>query len=412
MEGSRLTEVEEIRVDFPILRKRRERDNKPCIYLDNTATSLKPRQVIDGIVDYYENHCANVHRGVYRLAQEASKLYEEAHDVVARFIGAENRTQMIFVKNATEAINYIAYGIDWKPGDTVITSIMEHHSNIVPWHLIRERFGVKIKHLGLRDNWYLDTDQLEELIDDKTRLVTITHVSNVLGTINPIEKICKIAHDHKALCLIDAAQSVPHMPVDVKKIGCDFLVFSAHKMLGPTGIGGLYIREGIAEELCPTLGGGEMIRDVTMESSEWNIMPWKFEAGTPNIAGGIGFRAAIDYLDKLGMKWVRNHEKELTKYLLERLKEIPKIEIYGPQDVEERGGVVAFNVERLDAHDVATFLDEIENIAVRSGLHCAQPLHKTLGIQRTVRASVYVYNTKEEIEKLCDTLKAISEELA
>ncbi|MFX1485814.1 MAG: aminotransferase class V-fold PLP-dependent enzyme [Promethearchaeota archaeon] len=404
--------MEEIRADFPILRKRRKRDDKPCIYLDNTATSLKPRQVIEAIVDYYENHCANIHRGVYRLSQEASRLYEEAHDTVAKFIGARNRTEMSFVKNTTEAINYVAYGIDWKPDDTVIASVMEHHSNIVPWHLIREKFGIKIKYVPLRDNWYLDIDQLEALIDDKTRLVTVTQVSNVVGTINPIERICKIAHDHDALCLIDAAQAVPHMPVDVKRIGCDFLAFSAHKMLGPTGIGGLYIKEGIAEQLCPTLGGGDMIRNVTLESCEWNVMPWKFEAGTPNIAGGIGLKAAVDYLNSLGMEWVRNHEKELTGYMLEQLEGIPKVEIYGPRNVEERGGVCAFNVEGLDAHDVATFLDEIENIAVRSGVHCAQPLHNTLGIPRTVRASVYVYNTKEETEKLCDTLKTISEELA
>lgn len=407
-----MTKVEEIRADFPILRKRRKRDDKPCIYLDNTATSLKPRQVIEAIVDYYENHCANIHRGVYRLSQEASRLYEEAHDTVAKFIGARNRTEMSFVKNTTEAINYVAYGIDWKPDDTVIASVMEHHSNIVPWHLIREKFGIKIKYVPLRDNWYLDIDQLEALIDDKTRLVTVTQVSNVVGTINPIERICKIAHDHDALCLIDAAQAVPHMPVDVKRIGCDFLAFSAHKMLGPTGIGGLYIKEGIAEQLCPTLGGGDMIRNVTLESCEWNVMPWKFEAGTPNIAGGIGLKAAVDYLNNLGMEWVRNHEKELTGYMLEQLEGIPKVEIYGPRNVEERGGVCAFNVEGLDAHDVATFLDEIENIAVRSGVHCAQPLHNTLGIPRTVRASVYVYNTKEETEKLCDTLKTISEELA
>lgn len=407
-----MSKVEDIRADFPILRRRRKRDDKPCIYLDSTATSLKPKQVIEAIVDYYENHCANIHRGVYELSQEASRLYEEAHDAVARFIGAENRGQISFVKNTTEAINFVAYGIDWKPGDTVITSVMEHHSNIVPWHLMRERFGIKIKYLPLRDNWYLDIDQLEELIDDKTRLVTVTQISNVFGTINPIEKICKIAHDHEALCLIDAAQAVPHMPVDVKRIGCDFLAFSAHKMLGPTGIGGLYIKEGIAEELCPTLGGGDMIRNVTLEGSEWNVMPWKFEAGTPNIAGGIGFKVAIDYLNSLGMAWVRNHEKELIRCLLEQLGKIPKVEIYGPRNVEERGGVCAFNVEGLDAHDVATFLDEAENIAVRSGLHCAQPLHNTLGIPRTVRASAYIYNTKEEVNKLCDTLKTISEELA
>jgi len=406
-----MPDVNKIREDFPLLKRRREDDGKPFIYLDNAATSLKPIQVIEAVTNYYEKHCANIHRGVHKLSQEASQLYEEAHDKVARFIGAKSREEIVFVKNTTEAINYVAYGLDWKPGDEVITTVMEHHSNIVPWQLIRDRFGVKIKFLDLKDKWYLNLEQLEDLITEKTKLVTVVHVSNVLGTINPVEEICKIAHEHEVPVLIDGAQAVPHLPVDVKRIKCDFLAFSAHKMLGPTGVGALYIREGLGDDMCPTFGGGDMIRRVTLEKSEWNVMPWKFEAGTPNIAGGIGFGAAVEYLGKLGMEWVRNHEKELTKYLLERLFEIPKVTVYGPEDVEKRGGVVAFTVEGLDSHEVAMYLDELENIAIRSGVHCAEPLHMKLGISSSARASVYVYNTKEEIDILCDTLEKVVKEL-
>ena len=403
--------VNKIREDFPLLKRRRKEDGKPFIYLDSAATSLKPIQVIEAVTNYYEKHCANIHRGVHTLSQEASQLYEEAHDKVARFIGAKSREEIVFVKNTTEAINYVAYGLDWKPRDEVITTVMEHHSNIVPWQLIRDRFGVKIKFLGLKDKWYLDLEQLEDLITEKTKLITVVHVSNVIGTINPVEEICKIAHEHEVPVLIDGAQSVPHLPVDVKKIKCDLLAFSAHKMLGPTGVGALYIREGLGEEMCPTFGGGDMIRRVTLEKSEWNVMPWKFEAGTPNIAGGIGFGAAVEYLEKLGMEWVRNHEKELTKYLLERLYEIPKVTVYGPEDVEKRGGVVAFTVEGLDSHELAMYLDELENIAIRSGVHCAEPLHMKLGIPSSARASVYVYNTKEEVDIFCSTLEKIVREL-
>jgi len=406
-----MPDVNKIREDFPLLKRRREDDGKPFIYLDNAATSLKPIQVIEAVINYYEKHCANIHRGVHTLSQEASQLYEEAHDKVARFIGAKSREEIVFVKNTTEAINYVAYGLDWKLGDEVITTVMEHHSNIVPWQLIRDRFGVKIKFLDLKDKWYLDLEQLEDLITEKTRLITVVHVSNVLGTINPVEEICKIAHEHEVPVLIDGAQSVPHLPVDVKKIKCDLLVFSAHKMLGPTGVGALYIREGLGEEMCPTFGGGDMIRRVTLEKSEWNVMPWKFEAGTPNIAGGIGFGAAVEYLEKLGMEWVRSHEKELTKYLLERLYEIPKVTVYGPEDVEKRGGVVAFTAEGLDSHELAMYLDELENIAIRSGVHCAEPLHMKLGIPSSARASVYVYNTKEEVDIFCSTLEKIVREL-
>ncbi|MHA1721500.1 MAG: aminotransferase class V-fold PLP-dependent enzyme [Candidatus Baldrarchaeia archaeon] len=406
-----MPDVNKIREDFPLLKRRREEDGKPFIYLDNAATSLKPIQVVEAVTNYYEKHCANIHRGVHKLSQEASQLYEEAHDKVARFIGAKSREEIVFVKNTTEAINYVAYGLDWKPGDEVITTVMEHHSNIVPWQLIRDRFGVKIKFLDLKEKWYLNLDQLEDLITEKTKLVTVVHVSNVLGTINPVEEICKIAHEHEVPVLIDGAQAVPHLPVDVKRIKCDFLAFSAHKMLGPTGVGTLYIRKGLGEDMYPTFGGGDMIRRVTLEKSEWNVMPWKFEAGTPNIAGGIGFGAAVEYLGKLGMEWVRNHEKELTKYLLERLHEIPKVTVYGPEDVEKRGGVVAFTVEGLDSHEVAMYLDELENIAIRSGVHCAEPLHMKLGISSSARASVYVYNTKEEVDIFCSTLEKIVREL-
>ncbi|MHA1593290.1 MAG: aminotransferase class V-fold PLP-dependent enzyme [Candidatus Baldrarchaeia archaeon] len=406
-----MPDVYKIREDFPLLQRVRKTDGKPFVYLDNAATSLKPRQVIEAVIEYYEKYCANIHRGVHYLSQKASELYEEAHEKVAKFIGARSMEEIVFVKNTTEAINYVAYGIDWKPGDEIVTTVMEHHSNLVPWQIVRGKFGVKLKFVRLRDRWFLDIEHLEELITDRTRLVAVVHASNVLGTINPVEEICKIAHDHGALVLVDGAQSVPHMPIDVKKIGCDFLAFSGHKMLGPTGIGALYIREGLGEELNPTFGGGDMIRRVTLEKSEWNVLPWKFEAGTPNIAGGIGFGAAVDYLRRVGMEWVRAHEKELTRYALKRMSEIPGVEVYGPEDIEKRGGVIAFNVRGFDPHEVAMLLDDLENIAIRSGLHCAEPLHNALGISSSARASFYLYNTKEEVDLFCDTLEKIAREL-
>jgi cysteine desulfurase/selenocysteine lyase len=398
--------VESIRRDFPILLLRRE-DGKPLIYLDNAATTLKPRQVVEAVVRYYERYTANVHRGLYRLSQEVTTLYENSRETIARFIKADPN-EVIFTKNATEGINIVAYGLNWSSGDEIITTIMEHHSNLVPWQIIRDRFKVNLKFLDVTDEGYLNVENLPSLISKRTRLLTLTHVSNVLGTINPIEELIKIAHEHDVLVLVDAAQSVPHIPIDVKKVGCDFLVFSGHKMLGPTGIGVLYVDKNASEILQPPFGGGEMISRVDLTKAEWNDMPWRFEPGTPNVAGALGLAAAVDYLKNIGMDNVRKHEIQLTELALRRLGDMERVKIYGPRKTEDRGGLIAFNIEGVNSHDVALLLDELENIAVRSGLHCAEPLHRRFKAQSSVRASFYVYNTVEEVKVFCDTVEKIS----
>ncbi len=398
--------VESTRRDFPILSLRRE-DGKPLIYLDNAATTLKPRQVIDTIVSYYERYTANVHRGLYKLSQEVTTLYENSREAIARFIKADS-SEIVFTKNATEGINIVAYGLNWSPRDEIITTIMEHHSNLVPWQIIRDRFKVNLKFLDVTDEGYLNVENLPSLISERTRLLTLTHISNVLGTINPIEELVKIAHEHNVLVLIDAAQSAPHIPIDVKRIGCDFLVFSGHKMLGPTGIGVLYVNKNASEVLQPPFGGGEMISRVDLTKTEWNDVPWRFEPGTPNVAGALGLAAAVDYLKNIGMNNVREHEIQLTELALRRLGDLKRVTIYGPKKAEDRGGLIAFNVEGVNSHDVALLLDELENIAVRSGLHCAEPLHKRFKVQSSVRASFYVYNTVEEVEVFCDAVEKIS----
>jgi cysteine desulfurase/selenocysteine lyase len=398
--------VESIRRDFPILSLRRE-DGKPLIYLDNAATTLKPRQVVEAVVRYYERYTANVHRGLYRLSQEVTTLYENSRETIARFIKADPN-EVIFTKNATEGINIVAYGLNWSSGDEIITTIMEHHSNLVPWQIIRDRFKINLKFLDVTDEGYLNVENLPSLISKRTRLLTLTHVSNVLGTINPIEELIKIAHEHDVLVLVDAAQSVPHIPIDVKKVGCDFLVFSGHKMLGPTGIGVLYVDKNASEILQPPFGGGEMISRVDLTKAEWNDMPWRFEPGTPNVAGALGLAAAVDYLKNIGMDNVRKHEIQLTELALRRLGDLERVKIYGPRKTEDRGGLIAFNIEGVNSHDVALLLDELENIAVRSGLHCAEPLHRRFKAQSSVRASFYVYNTVEEVKVFCDTVEKIS----
>jgi cysteine desulfurase/selenocysteine lyase len=400
----------EIRLDFPILSTRRS-DGKPLVYLDNAATSLKPKQVVEAIVEYYEKYTANVHRGVYRLSQEATTLYENSREKIAKFIDA-SPDEIVFVKNATEAINIVAYGLDWNPGDEVVTTVMEHHSNLVPWQMLRDRCGVKLRFLDITNDGVLALDKLPELITDRTRLIAIGHVSNVLGTINPMEEVARIARENGTLLLVDAAQSVPHMPIDVRWIGCDFLAFSGHKMLGPTGIGCLYIRRGVEDLIKPVFGGGEMIGRVSLERATWNDMPWRMEAGTPNVAGAIGLAAAVDYLLKLGMSNVKSHEDRLTEYALKRLNEVNGVSIYGPMDIRRRSGIISFNIDNMDPHDVAFLLDELENIAVRSGVHCAEPLHARLGLSGTVRASFYIYNTMEEIDLLCDTIDRVVDLLA
>ncbi len=396
-----------IKKDFPVFERRV--NGKPLIYLDNAATTQKPASVIECIDNYYRNHNSNIHRGVHTLSYESTVMYEDAHKKVAKYIGADSWEEIIFTRNATESINLVAYG--WglhklREGDEVLITIMEHHSNIVPWQMLRDVKGIKINILGVDENGDLDLSNLSKLLTEKTKLVSIIHASNVLGTINPVHQIAEQARRVGALVLIDAAQSVPHFPVDVQEIGCDFLVASGHKMLGPTGIGFLYGRRELLEDMEPFMYGGDMIEKVTFERSTWNVLPWKFEAGTPNIAGGIGLGAAVDYLQKVGLDPIMNHEKELLSYALDKMFAHDWINIYGHKADSDSVGVISFNVEGVHPHDVAGMLDE-EGIAVRSGHHCAQPLMQELSMDFTARVSFYLYNNKDEIDLLIDTLKKV-----
>jgi len=402
-----------IREDFPILK--RKVNNHPLIYFDNAATSQKPRQVIEAERDFYEKHNANVHRAVHTLSQEASQLYEDAHEEVAKFINANGMDEVIFVRGTTEAINLVAYG--WGlhnlgKNDEVVLSLMEHHSNIVPWEILSKIKGFDITYVEVNDDGTLDYEDFESKISRKTRIVCLSHVSNVTGIVNDVKRIVKVAHEHGALALFDGAQSVPHLPVNVKELGVDFLAFSGHKMLGPTGIGCLYGRRDVLEKTEPFEGGGEMIREVSFDPKKrrcrisWNELPWKFEAGTPNIAGGVGLMAAVRYLKRLGMENVKAHECMMTGYAMKRLKECGNVEVYGPKDPSVKCGIVPFGVEGLSSHDVALFLDSY-GIMVRSGYHCAQPLHQMLELSSSARASFYLYNTTEEIDRFVDVLKEI-----
>ena len=399
-----LLDVEKIRKDFPILDVKVH--GKPLIYLDNAATTQKPKTVINAVTYYYENYNANIHRSIHKLGEEATAAYEEAHSKVANFINA-GFEEIIFTKGTTEGLNLLAYSLtnDLRAGDEIVISQMEHHSNFVPWQQLALRKKLKLKFIEIDENGLLKKDSINENITDKTKIVSLTHVSNVLGTVNDVKEIGKIAHENDALFIVDAAQSVPHIPVDVKKIDCDFLAFSGHKMLGPTGIGGLYGKKELLQEMEPFLYGGEMIKEVTFEQTKFNDLPWKFEAGTMNIAQGIGLGAAIDYLNKIGMKSIENYENGLVSYAMKRLSEIKEIEIYGP-DADKRSGLVAFNVKDVHAHDTATILDG-EGIAVRAGHHCAMPLASVLGIAASARASFYLYNTKEEIDKLAEGINKV-----
>ncbi|MGH7792834.1 MAG: SufS family cysteine desulfurase, partial [Thermodesulfobacteriota bacterium] len=358
----------EIRNDFPILERKIR--GKPLIYLDNAATTQKPISVIEAEKRFYEETNANIHRAVHTLSYESTVLYQDSHKKVANFIGANSWREIIFTRNATESINLVAYG--WglhnlKEGDEVLITIMEHHSNIVPWQMVRNSRGIKLRFLDVDDTGRLKLDELPKLLSERTKLVGIIHASNVLGTVNPLEEIIKEAKKVGALVLVDAAQSVPHFPLDVNQIGCDFLVASGHKMLAPTGTGFLYGRRELLDQMEPFLYGGDMIETVTVEKATWNELPWKYEAGTPNIAGGIGLAAAVDYLHKLGMEKIIAHERELVIHALESLSDFPWIDIYGPKD-GERVGVISFNIRGVHPHDVAGILDE-EGIAVRSGHH-------------------------------------------
>jgi len=403
--ADRELDPEEIRQDFLIFQRRIQ--GKPLAYLDNAATTQRPRQVISAVKDFYEQRNANVHRAVHTLSYEASLAYEEAHRRVAEFVGAAGPEEIIFTRNATEALNLVAYawGLwELQEGDEVLLTVMEHHSNIVPWLSLRRLKGIQLKFIDLDDRGRLRLDELPRLLTEKTRLVGIIHASNVLGTVNPVAEIAEEAHRAGALVLVDGAQSVPHLPLDVKELDCDFLAASGHKMLGPTGTGFLYARRELLEEMEPFLYGGDMIETVTLEGATWNSLPWKFEAGTANIAGGIGLGAAVDYLEGLGMERVYHHERRLLEYAWERLSGVEGLKLYGPTpDEAERLGIIAFNLEGAHPHDVALLLDQ-EGIAVRSGHHCAQPLMRQLGMEFAVRASFYIYNAEEEVERLAAAL--------
>jgi len=401
--------VEEIRKDFPIFTRRVR--GRRLVYLDNAATSQKPIQVINAIREFYERHNANVHRGFHTLSQEASELYEKAHDVVAKFINTESWDEIIFTSGATESLNIIAYGYGLKhlrEGDEIILTVMEHHSNMLPWRNVAKMTGAKVRYIDITKDGKLRYDQLEEAVSERTRIIAVVHMSNVLGTINDIRRIAKLAHSVGAVVVVDGAQSVPHIPVNVKELEIDFLAFSGHKMLAPTGIGVLWGKRELLEEMMPFKTGGGAIKDVTLESVEWADLPWRFEAGTPNIAGAIGLMEAIKYLNKIGMKNIHKHEIELVEYTLKRMEEIENVEVYGTRDLRWRGGVVPFNIKGLHHHNVAKALDTM-GIAVRSGMHCAHPLHYRLGLKGTVRASFYLYNGKDDIDAFIEALTTIIE---
>lgn len=410
MQASTLN-IENIRSDFPIL-QRKVHTGKPLVYFDNAATSQKPIQVIDAIRNYYLNYNSNIHRAVHQLAEESTAAFELTRDKVAKFINAKNREEVIFVRGTTEAINLIAYS--WgrqnvQQDDIVVTTEYEHHSNIVPWQLLTKEKGAKLRYIGVDDHGELILDQLDEYLDTgRVKLVTVSHMSNVLGTISPVEEIIRKCHKKGVKVLLDAAQSVPHMKADVQKLDCDFFVFSAHKMLGPTGVGVLWARKEILDSMPPFHGGGDMIREVHKYETTWNDLPYKFEAGTPNIADVIGFSAAIDYLNAIGMDKVREHEVELTKYALDKISAVKGIILYGTPDISKRGGVISFNLGDIHPHDLATIIDE-DGVAIRSGHHCAQVLMERLDVSATSRASFYIYNTKEEVDVFIRSLNRARE---
>lgn len=395
-------DVNKIKKDFPILS--RKVNGRKVVYLDNAATTQRPIQVIDAIDEFYNEYNANVHRGVYKFSEEATERYEGSREKIAQFIGAKEQ-ETIFTRNATEAINLVAYS--WgeeniKKGDRIVVSIMEHHSNLVPWQQLAARKHAKLEFIDIKKDYKLKENEFEKIAGAK--LVAITQVSNAIGTINDVNEICKLAKETGAVSLVDGAQSVPHMKVDVKKINCDFLAFSGHKMLGPTGIGILYGKQEMLENMRPFLFGGDMIREVHTDKSSWNNLPYKFEAGTPDISGAIGLGAAVDYLSKIGMNEVRKHELKLTRYAIDKFDEIEELEHYGTEDFQKRGGIVPFNLSGIHSHDVTSLLDE-RNVAIRSGHHCAMPLHIRLGLGATNRASFYIYNDEKDVDRLIEAIE-------
>ena len=395
----------ELRNDFPIFRKKI--NGKDLVYLDNASTTQKPYSVIDSITDFYSNYNSNIHRAVYQLAEEATKMYEHSREKIANFINARPE-EIIFTRNTTESINLIAHSwarLNLKKDDGVAITEIEHHSNIVPWQILSQEIGTRLEYVGIDENGFLDLEHMIELISSKKiKLVSLSHMSNVLGTIVPIEKIIRIAHENGIPVIVDGAQSVPHMPVNVENMDCDFLVFSAHKMLGPTGVGVLYAKKEHLDKMKPFLGGGDMIKEVFKFHTDYNEVPYKFEAGTPNIADVVGFGAAIEYLEKIGMENIRKHEIYLTDYALESMLSLKYVTIYGPRDPNERGGVISFNIADIHPHDLATIMNN-HGIAIRSGHHCAQVLMQRLDVPATSRASFYIYNTKEEIDRFVNAIK-------
>jgi len=398
-------DVASIREEYPILQ--REFGGEQVVYLDNAATTQTPERVVETIADYYRHTNANVHRGLHQLSQEASVAYEDAHDRVAEFIGASGgREEIVFTKNTTESENLVAYawGLnELGPEDEVVLTEMEHHASLVTWQQICKKTGATCRFIRVQEDGTLDMDHARELIGDDTAMVNVVHVSNTLGTVNPVSELADIAHDHDSYIFVDGAQSVPNRPVDVEAIDADFLAFSGHKMAGPTGIGVLYGKKHILEEMEPYLYGGEMIKKVTFEESKWNELPWKFEAGTPVICQGIALAEACDYLDELGMENVKQHEDELAQYAMEQLEAEGDVTTLGPPTGQQRGGLVSFNLDSVHAHDLSSILND-SAVAIRAGDHCTQPLHDKLGISASARASFYVYNTKEEVDKLVEAI--------
>jgi len=399
-------DVEGIRADFPIL-QREVGDGTRVVYLDNAATSQTPERVIETMDDYYRMRNANVHRGIHHLSQEASIAYEEAHDRMAEFVGASGgREEMVFTKNTTESLNLVAYawGLhELGPDDEVVLTEMEHHSSLVTWQQMAKRTGADVRYIRVDDDGRLDMDHARELVGPDTAMVSVVHVSNVLGTVNPVAQLAELAHDNDALIFADGAQAVPNRPVDVEELGVDFYAFSGHKMCGPTGIGGLYGRKEILESMEPFLYGGDMIKKVTFEETTWNDLPWKYEAGTPLIAEGIAMAEAADYIEEVGLAAIREHEQQLADYAMERFREFDDIEVYGPPMGEERSGLVAFNLDGVHAHDLASIMND-RAVAIRAGDHCTQPLHDSMGITASARASFYLYNTRAEVDVLVEAI--------
>ncbi|EPZ44636.1 cysteine desulfurase [Alicyclobacillus acidoterrestris] len=399
----------EIRKDFPIFEEKI--NGHPLVYLDSAATSQKPRQVLDVLKRYYEHENSNVHRGVHTLGTRATESYEQAREKVATFIHAPSANQVVFTRGTTESLNMIAYGYArtrFQAGDEIVLPPSEHHSNLIPWQQVARATGASIKYLPLQPDGTIRLEDVEAAVTDKTKLVAIAHVSNVLGTINPVKEIAEIAHRHGAIMVVDGAQSVPHMPIDVVELDCDFLAFSGHKMCGPTGIGVLYGKKELLEQMEPTYFGGEMIDVVELYESTWKEAPWKFEGGTPIIAGAIGLGAAVDYLSAIGLDAVAEHDAKLANLAMERLQAIDGIDVYGPPAGVHRGGLVTFNLRGVHPHDVATVLDT-QGVAVRAGHHCAQPLMRILGVGSTARASFYLYNTEDDVEHLVEALQQAKE---